>query len=96
MLRHGGRTLNVSQLVAAGRLVVVAQADGPVPFPLKVDGGPVGGEGVTIYEVVAAAAGQAGRARDAAGDAPTTGPATGPSGAVPVATAAVGAVVPGR
>ncbi len=51
LLRHGGRGLDVSQLVASGRLVVLAQADGAVPFPLKVNGSKIEGEGVSIYEI---------------------------------------------
>ena len=51
LLRHGGRGLDVSQLVASGRLVIVAQADGAVPFPLKINGTKVAGDGVSIYEI---------------------------------------------
>jgi len=51
VLRHGGRGLDVAQLIASGRLMVLAQADGAVPFPLKVNGSKIEGEGVSIYEI---------------------------------------------
>ncbi len=52
LLRRGGRDIDASQLVAAGRLVILAQAEGsPVPLPLSVEGEPIKGEGVTLYEI---------------------------------------------
>ncbi len=50
--RIGARFLNVSPSVAAGRLVVIAQAHGPLPIPLTVDGETPEGEGVIFYQCV--------------------------------------------
>ena len=50
-VRRGVRDFDASQLVAAGRLVVLAQAAGPVPMPMDVNDDRMGGEGVTFYEV---------------------------------------------
>ncbi len=50
LFRRGGRQLNVSGLLAAGKLVVLGQATGPVPYRLDVNGDPIKGEGLTIYE----------------------------------------------
>jgi hypothetical protein len=33
-------------------LVVLAEATGPLPFPLEVEGNPVGGEGTILYQAV--------------------------------------------
>jgi hypothetical protein len=75
LLRHGGRGLDVSQLVASGRLVVLAQADGAVPFPLKVNGNKIEGEGVSIYEVSLPLENRS----DSDKIGPTTAPSTAPS-----------------
>src|SRR5437764_8635785 len=70
ILRRGGRYLDVSPQVAAGRLVVLAEADGEVelPFPLEVEGEKIPGKGRTYY--------QAALALDHVGgtELPTTGP----------------------
>ncbi|HEX8911044.1 MAG TPA: hypothetical protein VF796_01705, partial [Humisphaera sp.] len=51
-VRRGGHGFNVSQQVAAGRLVILAHATRvPTPAPVSVNGEPVTGEGVTFYEV---------------------------------------------
>jgi hypothetical protein len=52
ILRRGGRYLDVSNEVAAGRLVVLAEVDGDVelPFPLEVDGEKVAGKGKVLYQ----------------------------------------------
>jgi hypothetical protein len=53
ILRRGGRVLNMSSAVAAGRLVVLAQSttdDKPVPFPLTVEGRRVSGQGRIFYQ----------------------------------------------
>lgn len=51
LLRRGGRNLNMSAAVAAGELVVLAQADNqPLPFPLEVNGDKVGGVGTVFYQ----------------------------------------------
>jgi hypothetical protein len=50
LLRRRARELDVSHALAAGALVVLAEADGPLPFPFEVEGDPVGGTGVTLYQ----------------------------------------------
>ncbi|QOV87351.1 hypothetical protein [Humisphaera borealis] len=51
-IRRGGREFNVSQLVASGRLIVMAQAlDAPVPLPMQVNGGGFESRGTTYYQV---------------------------------------------
>src|SRR5205807_3217649 len=51
LLRRGGHNLNMSQAVAAGELVILAQAnDQPLPFGLTVAGDKVAGEGTVYYQ----------------------------------------------
>ena len=51
VLRRGARNWDVSQAVLAGELVVLGQADNqPLPFPLEVNGGKVGGDGTVFYQ----------------------------------------------
>jgi hypothetical protein len=50
LLRRRARELDVSPALAAGALVVLAEADGPLPFPFEVEGDAVGGTGVTLYQ----------------------------------------------
>lgn len=51
LLRRGARRWDMSPALEACELVVVAQADKrPLPFPLQVNGDPVGGEGTVIYQ----------------------------------------------
>jgi hypothetical protein len=50
LLRRRARELDVSGALAAGALVVLGEADGPLPFPFEVEGDPVGGTGVTLYQ----------------------------------------------
>jgi hypothetical protein len=52
LLRNGARRLDMSQALSAGGLVVLAEATGPLPFPLEVEGNPVGGEGTILYQAV--------------------------------------------
>ena len=54
LLRRGGRHLDRSGALAAGALVVIAEADGPMklPFPLDVEGDRIGGSGVNFYQFV--------------------------------------------
>ena len=53
LLRRGGRDLNLSQSLAAGQLVMMAEApDTPLPFPMEVEGEQVTGEGTTYYQFV--------------------------------------------
>ncbi len=51
-LRRGARDWDMSQSVAAGDLVVMAQADdSPLPYPFAVDGDVTGGKGTIFYQV---------------------------------------------
>ena len=54
MLRRGGRYLNMSNAIAAGKIVVLATSDEeakvPLPFPLTVDGEKVPGSGIVFYQ----------------------------------------------
>ena len=51
-VRRGFRDLDVSQLVAAGKLVIVGHAaESPVPLQMDVNGDRVAGIGTTIYQV---------------------------------------------
>ncbi len=52
LLRHTARYLDVSQALAAGCLVVLAESEGPLPLPLYVDGVQVGGTGVNLYQFI--------------------------------------------
>jgi len=52
LLRRGARYLDVSQSLAAGALVVLAEAPGPLPFVLEVQGDPVSGQGTNFYQFV--------------------------------------------
>ncbi len=52
LVRRSGRELDVSSLMGAGQLIVLAQSDvpGPLPFPLEVRGNRTEGVGTTLYE----------------------------------------------
>ena len=54
ILRRGGRNLDCSAAIAAGRLVVLAEADGkaPLPFPLEVEGDKVEGSGTLLFQSI--------------------------------------------
>lgn len=52
ILRVGARALNVSPAVAAGSMVVLAQARGPLPVPLMVDGDAPAGDGVILCQFI--------------------------------------------
>jgi hypothetical protein len=52
LLRRGGRMLDISSAVAAGQLVVLAEAQGPLPIPLEVEGDRVAGDGTIFYQFV--------------------------------------------
>jgi hypothetical protein len=52
LLRIGARGMDLSQVLGAGGMVVLAQAHGPLPFPLEVEGEAVGGEGTILYQAV--------------------------------------------
>lgn len=50
LLRRGGRWLDMSAAVAAGQLVVIAEANGPLPIPMEVEGDRVTGDGLILYQ----------------------------------------------
>lgn len=52
ILRVGARGLNVSPAVAAGSMVVLAQASGPLPIPLTVEGATPTGNGVILCQFI--------------------------------------------
>jgi hypothetical protein len=53
LLRRGQRQLDLGHAIAAGELVVIAEAtDTPIPIPLDVDGEKVTGNGTTFYQFV--------------------------------------------
>ena len=71
----------MSQLVASGQLVVFAQADGPMPLPLEVNGDRIEGEGVTFYQfALPLNRDQVVSPPKPLTTRPTTGPATRPGG----------------
>ncbi|HTW93545.1 MAG TPA: hypothetical protein VMD30_02050 [Tepidisphaeraceae bacterium] len=52
LFRRGGRMFDISSAVVAGGLVIVGSAQGPLPYPLQVNGQTVTGNGTTFYECV--------------------------------------------
>lgn len=52
LYRRGGRALDLSQSIDAGRLVVIGESDEAIPIPLQVEGSPVAGSGVSLYQFV--------------------------------------------
>ncbi len=52
VIRVGARGLNVSPAVAAGSMVVLAEAYGPLPMPLTVDGATPTGNGVILCQFI--------------------------------------------
>jgi hypothetical protein len=52
LLRRGGRHLDRSASIAAGAMVVLAEAPGKLPFPMTVEGDPVAGDGINFYQYV--------------------------------------------
>ena len=91
LLRRGGRNLDVSNAITAGRLVVLAQGEGeqPLPFPLQVEGDPVAGKGILFYQSILPLERipLPPATQPADGAAPTSAPATGP--AAPAVAAAL-------
>jgi hypothetical protein len=49
---RGARILNASSSIAAGQLVIIATARGPVPVPLSVDDDKMQGEGTVFYQFI--------------------------------------------
>ena len=80
ILRVGARRLNVSPAVAAGSMVVLAEANGPLPIPLMVEGATPTGNGVILCQFIL----PLGRPASA-----TTVPATMPAPALAPAAGAV-------
>jgi hypothetical protein len=53
LIRREGRELDLSPALAAGRVIVLAEArDVPLPYPLEVDGDNVAGQGSVFYQFV--------------------------------------------
>ena len=95
LLRRGGRNLDCSAAVAAGRLLVLAEADGKpgVPFALEVEGDKVEGKGTLYYQAVLdleridlATTTQPADGSATPSTAPATAPAPGPAPVVPPPT----------
>jgi hypothetical protein len=75
LLRRGGRMLDVSGALSAGAMIVLAQADGPIPIPMEVEGDPVTGTGTIFYQFVL----PLDRTEVPTKPEPTTAPTTAPS-----------------
>jgi hypothetical protein len=73
--RRGGRELNLSGAVNAGKLVVMGEAAGPLPIPVTVEGDGVSGDGTTYFQAVLPID------RSDLAAPPTTQPATQPANA---------------
>ncbi len=52
MIRRGGRNMNLSGAILAGRLGILAESATPLPCPMTVDGRKMDGSGTTIFEFV--------------------------------------------
>jgi hypothetical protein len=52
MQRRGARQINASNIVAAGALLVLARAEGPLLFPLEAGGQNVPGTGSVYYQMI--------------------------------------------
>src|SRR5206468_522872 len=54
LLRRAGRQFDASNAVSAGQLLIFAKSEdaAPLPFPMKVEGEQVKGEGVVYYQVI--------------------------------------------
>lgn len=76
LLRRGARHLDLSHIVAAGDLLVLAETGGPLPFPMEVEGDPLGGTGTTYYQFVVLVD----RSEQQEAEDPVTQPSTQPAG----------------
>ncbi|HEX8323863.1 MAG TPA: hypothetical protein VF595_08100, partial [Tepidisphaeraceae bacterium] len=74
LTRHGVRGWDVSPAVAAGAMVVLGKATGPLPLPLTVDGETPGGTGDTFFQAVL----PIDRSASHRPEPPATAPATAP------------------
>lgn len=52
LFRRGTRYMDISPAVAAGSLVVLAEAHGGLPIPIEVNGDRVDGDGIVLYQSV--------------------------------------------
>jgi hypothetical protein len=53
LLRRGARQLDMSHVVSAGQLLVLAEASGPLPMPLEIEGSrPEDSQGTILYQCV--------------------------------------------
>jgi hypothetical protein len=52
VLRRGARSMEMSQALSSGSLVILAEADGPLPIPLDVEGDRVEGTGIIYYQLI--------------------------------------------
>ena len=54
LIRRGGRHLDVSNALAAGKMVVLAESydEVPLPFPLQVEGDEIAGKGIVFYQCI--------------------------------------------
>jgi len=52
LLRRSARHLDRSAALAAGAMVIIAKAYGPLPTPLQVEGDPITGDGPIYYQFV--------------------------------------------
>src|SRR4051812_44095439 len=54
LLRRAGRQFDASSAISAGQMLIFAKAEdaAPLPFPMKVEGEQVKGEGVVYYQVI--------------------------------------------
>ncbi len=50
--RFAGRGLDLSHAIAAGGMVVIAEADGAMPLPFAVEGDELGGDGRILFQAV--------------------------------------------
>jgi hypothetical protein len=93
LLRRGGRELDMSHLVAAGNLVILAEVDNtPLPFPMDVEGDRMKGEGRSYYQATLPLRNRSALAQPPPPEEPpATAPATpAPAGAPPAPDAAPG------
>ncbi len=54
LLRRAGRQFDASGAISAGQMLIFARAEdsAPLPFPMKVEGEQVKGEGVVYYQII--------------------------------------------
>jgi hypothetical protein len=82
MQRRGARQVDASNIVAAGARLVLARAEGPLPFPLEAGGQNVPGTGSIYYQMILPLDREA-LAKPTVANAPATSPAVSNSTTVP-------------